>query len=535
MSALNHTAPRFRSHAAPPMGMPLAPPSTLDVPPRLAAALATPIPTPLATPLAPPPPPPIHMSSSQPHIRSERYAGVDHTLGPIFSDEEDGDDSDYIAAKMTSLGLDSNRTNGAARYSNARQDHHNQHEGMPSEFQRRQFAQQQLLHLQMARQQQQQQLEYRQQNAALHNLLRSTNNPQQIRELLALAELQRAQEAATTPHSAYAQQFAAQQLLNQQVLQQQIMALQAQQMATAGHRQALAAQLEAGTLRREREREREMRSRPLSPDNSRMRAAFEGAQSGYFPTTTFSPPIDSAVGVGWSSTMGKPAPAPSSHEWPFGWNQAPHHHSLPSSKRTPPPTSSTSSSIRAPSPPSLTPPPSAPAVPLGRFARTRQELAEAQAAAPGAPTLATFLSRRRQTDDDALSTSSYPDATSPMSETAPSIGRGPNRKWSAESGRKVSSDLGHVDPASYLEWGYRAPAPRSQSFSVSRTADDHKPRLYNHIAPAPTHAVSYVTRQPYGPPGSPEELAQKNFASRIRRKVGQNLGMLTRRTEITDV
>jgi hypothetical protein len=418
---------------------------------------------------------------------------------------------------MASFSLDGSRNNGnngaGPRYSGARHDahqHQHQQEHMTSDYQRRQFAQQQLLHLQLARQQQQQQLEYQQQNAALHNLLRSTTNPQQLRELLALAELQRAQEAATTPHSAYNQQFAAAQLLNQQVLQQQIMALQAQQMATAGHRQALAAQLEAGTLRREREREREMRSRPLSPDDSQLRAAFEGAPSGYFPT--LSPPIDSAMGVGWNSTMGKPAPAPVAQEWPFGWSHAPPH-SLSSSTHTPPPTSSTDSSTRAPSPPSVTPPPPGPAAPLGRFARTRQEMAAAQAAAPGAQPIAAFLSRRRQTDDDALSTSSYPDANSPMSETAPSTVRAPYRKWSAESGRQVSSDLGHVEPASFLEWGYRAPAPRSQSFSVSRSTDDHKPRQRN-IAPAPTHGVSYVTRQPYGPPGSPEELALKNFATR---------------------
>lgn len=34
------------------------------------------------------------------------YAGAEHTLGPTFSEEEDGDDSAWIASKMAVLGLD---------------------------------------------------------------------------------------------------------------------------------------------------------------------------------------------------------------------------------------------------------------------------------------------------------------------------------------------------------------------------------------------------------------------------------------------
>jgi hypothetical protein len=37
-----------------------------------------------------------------------KYASNEHTLGPTFSEEEDGDDSDWIASKMASLGLDPN-------------------------------------------------------------------------------------------------------------------------------------------------------------------------------------------------------------------------------------------------------------------------------------------------------------------------------------------------------------------------------------------------------------------------------------------
>lgn len=34
------------------------------------------------------------------------YAGARHTLGPIFNDEEDGDDTAFIAQQMSMLGLD---------------------------------------------------------------------------------------------------------------------------------------------------------------------------------------------------------------------------------------------------------------------------------------------------------------------------------------------------------------------------------------------------------------------------------------------
>lgn len=80
----------------------------------------------LTTPLAPPPPPPLHLSSHR-HgpgpERQIRYAGADHTLGPTFSEEEDGDDSAFIAAKMAALGLDPNgvpyNQNGYSAVSNA--------------------------------------------------------------------------------------------------------------------------------------------------------------------------------------------------------------------------------------------------------------------------------------------------------------------------------------------------------------------------------------------------------------------------------
>jgi hypothetical protein len=65
----------------------------------------------ITTPLGPPPPPPpLSLSTSHgrtraPHHSFPAYAGARHTLGPTFSEEEDGDDSEFIAEKMAKLGL----------------------------------------------------------------------------------------------------------------------------------------------------------------------------------------------------------------------------------------------------------------------------------------------------------------------------------------------------------------------------------------------------------------------------------------------
>lgn len=63
------------------------------------------------TPLAAPPPP-LHLLSAQQgrgthNMHLPAYAGARHTLGPMFNDEEDGDDSAFIAQQMSLLGLDS--------------------------------------------------------------------------------------------------------------------------------------------------------------------------------------------------------------------------------------------------------------------------------------------------------------------------------------------------------------------------------------------------------------------------------------------
>lgn len=407
-----------------------------------------------------------------------------------------------------------------------------------ADLQRRVQAQHQLLQLQMVQQQQQQQ-----HAQALQTLLLQSADPVQLRETMALLELQRAQLSATTPSThlerAYAQQAAAQQLVNQRILQQQLYALQAQQInQQQGHqRHALAAQLEAGTLRRERERERIERrrdvGRPLSPDNDKARMAFENTPSGYFPA--ISPPVESAAGVGWTtltSGSGKTAATPFA-EWPFGVNQT--SNSPSRSTQTP---STDSSNTRAPSPSVITSSPTlhsaAPSAALGRFARARQELAAAQAAAPGATPLAALLSRGRSVDDDTVSLSSV--ATSPISETGPISTA--SRKWSIESsGRQVASDSGHLmmkEPVSFLEWGYHPPAARSQSFSsYSRPTTVDVTRRQSAVNNN-TAAPSLILRQPFGPPGSVDELNQKNFASNIRRQAGINLGMLGRRTDSTD-
>lgn len=61
------------------------------------------------TPLAAPPPP-LHLLSAQQgrgthNMHLPAYAGARHTLGPMFNDEEDGDDSAFIAQQMNLLGL----------------------------------------------------------------------------------------------------------------------------------------------------------------------------------------------------------------------------------------------------------------------------------------------------------------------------------------------------------------------------------------------------------------------------------------------
>ena len=61
----------------------------------------------LTTPLGPPPPP-LQLSLNPLSTNQGRkipYAGAEHTLGPTFSEEEDGDDSEWIANKMVHLGL----------------------------------------------------------------------------------------------------------------------------------------------------------------------------------------------------------------------------------------------------------------------------------------------------------------------------------------------------------------------------------------------------------------------------------------------
>jgi hypothetical protein len=59
----------------------------------------------LTTPLAAPPPPLVLAANpaSTNEERKVRYAGAEHTLGPTFSEEEDGDDSEWIAGRMAAV------------------------------------------------------------------------------------------------------------------------------------------------------------------------------------------------------------------------------------------------------------------------------------------------------------------------------------------------------------------------------------------------------------------------------------------------
>lgn len=554
MSALNNTAPRFRNQQAAPQLPPVLPPGftpTLDVPPRL-ANIVTPVATPLATPLAPPPPPPLHASPSNGNLHVAFKNSGSHTLGPTFSDEEDGDDSDFIAAKMAALGIDRGGRRSHSFHYTSQRGRTLSTQSSSTDLQRKVQAQQQLLQLQILKQQQQQ-AAAAQQAAAIQAVLlqNAASDPQQLRDAMALLDLQRAQMnanalAQSNAAAALQQRAAAMNAQSyQQALQQQILALQAQYAAVTGgqvvghpsQRHTIASQLEAGTLRRERERERERsRSRPMSPLNDQqLRAAFENAPN----APMISPPIDSATGVGWTSCSRKGSM--SAGEW--SWN-------------APPRTSSTSTiaSSRASSPVTAT----CPQQPLGRFARTRQDLAAAQAAAPGAPPLTALLSRYRQIDDDNESALSLSEtlANSPTSEHPSHVNRfssgssstqssqntrkwsvesrfstmstASERKWSVES-RKVSSESDHTikEPATYFDWGYHAPAPRSHSFSSPQLSPNKFASRVPVVEPTP---VSNVMRQPYGPPHSADELSNKNFASSVRKKVSLNLGMLSRRT-----
>ena len=59
----------------------------------------------LTPPLAAPPPP-LVLSANPASTNEERkvpYAGAEHTLGPTFSEEEDGDDSEWIAGRMAAV------------------------------------------------------------------------------------------------------------------------------------------------------------------------------------------------------------------------------------------------------------------------------------------------------------------------------------------------------------------------------------------------------------------------------------------------
>ncbi|ORX37223.1 hypothetical protein BD324DRAFT_650829 [Kockovaella imperatae] len=141
----------------------------------------------------------------------------------------------------------------------------------------------------------------------------------------------------------------------------------------------------------------------------------------------------------------------------------------------------------------------------------------------GAAALSALLSRRTGTEGALPSgearSPSPPSPSSPVKNneaiytnpTAESLSRAllghgrPGNVQSAErawtlSAADMANAKSHIDVA-----------PRSASFagmSVPRTV---------------------VVRQPFGPPGAPNELGEKNFQSRIRKQAGRGLGLLSRR------
>ncbi|KAK4689675.1 hypothetical protein P7C73_g412, partial [Tremellales sp. Uapishka_1] len=430
-----------------------------------------------------PPPPPLKLGpdpGTPKEGRRVRYAGAEHTLGPTFSEEEDGDDSAFISGRMAALGLDPNglpyRTGGfnndspTAPRGNVRTPVQS-----PSQAQvQRQFQIQQVA---MHQTQQTQQALLLQrilmgqqpggQNAQLRDAmslleLQQASNPQLQAHLIAQAQAQAQRAMYTaqnqpgynpTPNPAIIHQQQQQQLYLQQLQLQQQLHLAAMQQYHQG------------------------RQRAMSPDDAEVRARFESAPN---PTPTpprfspTSPPIPSN-----STARRSPEIATPNNTHNGTWRK-------PSS---PSPTSTPKISIVDTS---------AEARPMGRFAQARKamQLSSTSEASSSAPA---------ETETSPNASNSDHSAATQIRELG--IGRPPLSTQLQNGGRAWT--LGSLDQSPIQQ-------PRNGVRSQSMSSP---------------HARVSVIRQPVGPPGGPDELGSKNFASRIRRKAGLNLGMLGRRVE----
>ncbi|WVW84894.1 hypothetical protein I302_106929 [Kwoniella bestiolae CBS 10118] len=489
----------------------------------------------LTTPLAPPPPPPLYMSahdhSSGPE-RQVRYAGADHTLGPTFSEEEDGDDTAFIAAKMASLGLDpSGRPYNQNGYT--QQDPRSQQYRDPRS--RSPLAQAQL------HAQRQTQMHYltqqAQQQQALFHLLSQQNQTQlnpQMREAMAILELQQAQQTATDRH-AYAQRQAqraygqaqrqpgweqAKSLQQQQQqiremqylqdlhLQQQLAALQSTTNTPAygrpnSERNALSAQMQANLQARQGRVLAQARGMTL--DDSELRARFEAAENySYTPP----PPLEPRVKFDSASTSPTKGNSPTSPSWKSSGSPSPTKTNILTPTELPTPTHPTSS-VRSPK--------------GGRFAQARQAMAAEGTEKPYGTLTATlsgrslnsenfaqtmFTEKTIQEKEEVVEAPASPTVEKkPLKYTLGALGNGRPSTVSSNTNRAVTLPVKENNPA-------QAHSQRAVSQPLLQIP-----------------SKVYVVRQPYGPPCEASELGDKNFQSRLRRQAGLNLTMLGRRTE----
>ncbi|WWC62796.1 uncharacterized protein I303_105393 [Kwoniella dejecticola CBS 10117] len=570
----------------------------------------------LTTPLAPPPPPPLYMSAhdhaSGPE-RQVRYAGADHTLGPSFSEEEDGDDTAFIAAKMAALGLDPsgrpyNQTGFTHHVPTQPRNNRSRTPLAPTHLQNQIQAQ--------AQAQRQAQMAYltqqaQQQQALFHLLSQQTqtqpqpyaqpynqhpnqnNSNPQMREAMALLELQQIQQSATDRHAYVMQQaqrahhqagkqvnreqanfFERQQNQQQQQqeqqqqqqeqqqqqqiremqylqdlhLQQQLAALQSQNQAQAqaqaqaqneyqarsasGHglsRTALSAQIQARTAGRVAQ----ARGISMSLEDTELRARFE--------SVSVSNTSSEASHVKPEQRYEDPATSPSrSPVFTTGGHLDESPTSPSNSWRSSGSPSPTKTTILTPTEISTPVQVSSVRSPKGgRFSQARQAM-EAEGTEKPYGTLTATLSGRSLT-----SSTFEPLYTQTQTQTQMQPIFGEPKTTSKE---EVTSNSPTVERKT-LKYtlgalGYGKPSTVSATTVRSTTVPNPpctqaEPALAQNqqqqqravTQPAIPQVKIIVVRQPHGPPCEASELGDKNFQSRIRRQAGLNLTMLGRRTE----
>ncbi|OCF35128.1 hypothetical protein I316_03169 [Kwoniella heveanensis BCC8398] len=534
----------------------------------------------MTTPLAPPPPPPLYMSSHEygADRQQTRYAGADHTLGPTFSEEEDGDDSAFIAAKMAALGLDPNgvpyRQGGFA--SQSRNGHGQVNPQVPTQAQaqvQRQIALQQLA-----------QLEHAQQQQALFQLLAQQQQHHQrgpdpqLREAMAILEIQQAQQAATERHAyvqqqqqqqqqaqrayaaqrqnAYDQKRAQQQQVQQQQQQQQLQQMQylqemhLQQQLTAlqsqpqlnhsqqaydtappsrgNQRHALAAQMQANLQARTG---RVAQARGMNLDDVELRARFEAAS-----IPLYTPPAESRsrFEILPSTAPFPPSTSPTaslSPTSPSAWRAAespsPSKTTIvtPTEVQPPPPPPPATTSIRSPK--------------GGRFSQARKEMEAEGDITLG--TLTSTLSGRSLASSESYDSikekndkQASPTLLKPAGECVFQVQRQAQAQpvqppaQEPKSAKYTLGALGLGRPSALANVSSTA---RSATLPAAAELLDPNAAARSVSQPILQTSKVVIVRQPMGPPGEAKELGDKNFQSRLRRQAGLNLGMLGRRTE----